>query len=69
MLLVKVGIVAAGLIGATAVHYFYKDNPESVVIETVIENVVDETTGVEIKEMEDDIDGLVDALDGNNKKS
>lgn len=62
-------IVVGGLIIALGVHVFLSNKPTTEqAIETVIEEVVDTTTGVEIQPMEKTVDEVVDVFENKSNK-
>lgn len=63
ILLIKVAFIAIGLLVGTAAHLFWKGNPQEQVIEKVVEEVVDAAAGIDITEMQTDIDSVVDVVE------
>lgn len=67
VLWIKIAMVAVGLIVTSAVHFIWKGNAAEQTVDTVVEEVVDQFSGVDIKNMEMNLDSVEDALDGHNK--
>lgn len=63
---IKIAIVVVGVVLVTAVHFFFKGKPEDQAIETVIEEIVNKTSGIDITTAENDIENVMDNVDGSD---
>lgn len=69
VLWIKIALVAAGLLITSATHFLWKGNATEQVVDTVVEQAVDSMSGVDIGDLQHEMDDVVDLFEKIDNKN